>query len=342
MQTFLFLLLVVGSAAFSPSAVRIPAARLSLAASRPAALALSPRAQMRAAPDDNDGGARPAATRSAAAAPPAIVFKLNAATKWVVVAAQTAAVWSRRDFVAPFIVVGSIGATWATGQLKKLFNQARPAGAPFADPGMPSSHALVATFAAVGWATHLESAGHAAERGALLAGAALVSWLRVACGYHTTAQVGRRPPPPRVVRGSRETGSRLETARRDRRRDVRDDPRGRSSGVHLNRCNENHPIGALTTTNARPRRSRSAPCSARRARAGGCGSAAPSSRTTRGERPLWRGRRTSAARPCSSGATCARGAARTRPSSAWRAAPRGTTSDAAGNRRRAHTCGHRR
>ncbi|EOD20299.1 hypothetical protein EMIHUDRAFT_242187 [Emiliania huxleyi CCMP1516] len=75
--------------------------------------------------------------------PPEIVYAANAATKWLVVAAQTSAVALRRDLVSPYIVVGAIGASFATQRLKRAINQARPAGAPFTDPGMPSSHALI-------------------------------------------------------------------------------------------------------------------------------------------------------------------------------------------------------
>ena len=82
---------------------------------------------------------------------------------------------------------------------------------------MPSSHALVATFSAAAWAAHLctgalspvaataavagttAGIGGAAVVGshqvalaasaALLFGAAGVSWLRVACGFHSVSQV---------------------------------------------------------------------------------------------------------------------------------------------------------
>jgi len=114
------------------------------------------------------------------------VRKLNSSTKWLVTIAQTGAVWSRRDFVSPFLVLGAILSAFATGTLKELINESRPDGAPFADPGMPSSHALVSTFAAAGWALHLRSTVASAL---LLSGALSVSVLRVVCGYHTWAQV---------------------------------------------------------------------------------------------------------------------------------------------------------
>ena len=108
------------------------------------------------------------------------VRRLNSSTKWLVTIAQTGAVWSRRDFVSPFLVLGAILSAFATGTLKELINESRPAGAPFADPGMPSSHALVSTFAAVGWALHLRSTVASAL---LLSAAVSVSALRVSGGH---------------------------------------------------------------------------------------------------------------------------------------------------------------
>ena len=118
----------------------------------------------------------------------AVLFRANAATKWVVTAAQTGAVVSRRDLVAPYIVIGSILAAFGTKRLKKIINQQRPTGSPFTDPGMPSSHALVATFAATAWALHLRHAPLLSPL-VLMGSAALVSWMRVATGYHSWPQV---------------------------------------------------------------------------------------------------------------------------------------------------------
>ena len=114
------------------------------------------------------------------------MFALNAATKWLVVAAQTTAVVMRRDLVSPYIVIGSIVASFGTAALKRLIGQQRPPGSPFTDPGMPSSHALVGTFAAVGWAVHLRAPLATVW---LLLSAVVIAVLRVAVGYHTWAQV---------------------------------------------------------------------------------------------------------------------------------------------------------
>lgn len=118
---------------------------------------------------------------------PRVITAANGSTKWLVVLAMTSAVVTRRDFASPFIVVGTITAAFTTQALKKAFNQQRPAGAPFTDPGMPSSHALVATFAATAWAIELHTR---ATSIALALAAATVSVLRVAVGYHTWAQIG--------------------------------------------------------------------------------------------------------------------------------------------------------
>lgn len=118
---------------------------------------------------------------------PKIIYFLNAGTKWVVSLAVTVGVfWNPRRFQGPYIVVGSIAATYLAAYLKKIFDQGRPEGAPFTDPGMPSSHALVSFFVAMAWHHAL---GSGAGRPWLLASALLVSILRVICGYHTVPQI---------------------------------------------------------------------------------------------------------------------------------------------------------
>eukprot|EP00978_Attheya_sp_CCMP212_P025856 scaffold83974_cov46-Attheya_sp.AAC.7 len=122
---------------------------------------------------------------------PAFIFTLNASTKWLVTLAHTIAVWSRpQTFIAPFIVTGSIVAVYLTGGLKKIINQGRPEGAPFTDPGMPSSHSLVSFFAAVAWVSVLESyAGSNIGKALLVGAASMIAILRVLCGYHSLAQI---------------------------------------------------------------------------------------------------------------------------------------------------------
>lgn len=113
-----------------------------------------------------------------------IFFALNAATKWLVSIAVTAGVvWNPKTFRGPFIVVGGIGATVLATKLKRLVNQKRPEGAPFTDPGMPSSHALVSFFVANAWRPHLQGSPWT------MVAATVVSVLRVLCGYHTVPQI---------------------------------------------------------------------------------------------------------------------------------------------------------
>ncbi|CAE7369632.1 LPPE2 [Symbiodinium sp. CCMP2592] len=118
---------------------------------------------------------------------PASVRKLDASSKWLVTAGQTAAVVIRHDILSPYIVLGGIAASLFTAKIKRIVNQRRPPGSPLTDPGMPSSHALVATFMSVAWATQVQSGRTSAL---LLASAILISVLRVICGHHTWAQVG--------------------------------------------------------------------------------------------------------------------------------------------------------
>ncbi|CAE7610971.1 LPPE2 [Symbiodinium pilosum] len=129
----------------------------------------------------------PARVQLAAGRVPAGIRKLDASSKWLVTAGQTAAVVIRHDVLSPYIVLGGIAASLLTAKIKRIVNQRRPAGSPLTDPGMPSSHALVATFMSVAWVTQIQSSMISMM---LLASAVLISVLRVICGHHTWAQVG--------------------------------------------------------------------------------------------------------------------------------------------------------
>lgn len=118
--------------------------------------------------------------------PWAQIRKLDSSTKWLVTLAQTTAILVRRDVVGPYLTVGAILASLLTSIIKKVINQRRPAGAPFTDPGMPSSHALVSSFVASAWAIQLKSQCFTVV---LLAAAAVISVLRVLCGHHSWAQI---------------------------------------------------------------------------------------------------------------------------------------------------------
>lgn len=120
---------------------------------------------------------------------PAIIYKINASTKWVVTVATIVAVWSNpQNFFGPYIMVGSIAAVYLTVVLKNIIQQDRPEGAPFSDPGMPSSHSLVSFFLAVAWKSHLVAIA-SYDGMILLAAATAVATLRVVCGYHTIPQI---------------------------------------------------------------------------------------------------------------------------------------------------------
>ena len=121
------------------------------------------------------------------------LYKLNASTKWLITMAQTIAVWSRPyNYQGPFIVVGSIISVYITDVLKRVINQQRPTDAPslINDPGMPSSHSLVAFFLSTAWITAASTSLMMSAQLAILGAAFGVALLRVICGYHTYAQVG--------------------------------------------------------------------------------------------------------------------------------------------------------
>jgi hypothetical protein len=123
---------------------------------------------------------------------PPFVYKMNASTKWLVTFANSLALWARpSNFEGPFIVLGSILAVYFTVVLKKWINQGRPDGAPFTDPGMPSSHSLVTFFSVASWVAVLPASMKSLELSLLLwASASTVALLRVICGYHSYAQIG--------------------------------------------------------------------------------------------------------------------------------------------------------
>lgn len=125
-----------------------------------------------------------------------VLFYLNSSTKWLITVGNTVLVWIRPyDFRGPYILVGSLVAVYFTDFLKKVFNQERPEGSYLADPGMPSSHALVSFFLAVTWSKvfHGTAAGGGGavflDGNFLLSLATIISLLRVICGYHSILQI---------------------------------------------------------------------------------------------------------------------------------------------------------
>ena len=122
---------------------------------------------------------------------PQWMYRLNAATKWYITVANTAGIWLRvPQYEGPLVVVGAIASVYLTDVLKRIFNQNRPADAPFADPGMPSSHALVSCFLAAAWSgLWLLPQQQVGASAMVWTAAAMTSVLRVTCGYHTRAQI---------------------------------------------------------------------------------------------------------------------------------------------------------
>jgi membrane-associated phospholipid phosphatase len=125
------------------------------------------------------------------------LFRLNAGTKWIVTVLNTLSVWTRpHRYEGPLVVSGAIAAVYFTAYLKQIINQGRPEGAPFTDPGMPSSHSLTCFFIASAWSSLLLLAPAASMllptvvvQSLFWMGAMGVAWLRVVCGYHSPAQV---------------------------------------------------------------------------------------------------------------------------------------------------------
>jgi len=114
---------------------------------------------------------------------------LNASSKWLLTIANLYGVIRYRE-PAAFLCIGCILAFFGTEHLlKPLWNQARPACAPRADPGMPSSHSLGSFFACFAW-VHILQGVEGGDPTALLLGiSSIIASLRIVCGYHTIAQV---------------------------------------------------------------------------------------------------------------------------------------------------------
>ena len=128
-----------------------------------------------------------------------IFYFLNANTKWYVTVVNTMGIWLRvPHYEGPWIVVGAIASAFLADVLKQIMNHSRPAGSPFTDPGMPSSHSLVCFFMAAAWTTLLDPSlwitGNCHSlwigRGFAWTSAATIALLRVVCGYHSWNQIG--------------------------------------------------------------------------------------------------------------------------------------------------------
>ena len=123
--------------------------------------------------------------------PHPILVVINESTKWAVSAAVfiTLALL-HRNLTCNWWVLGSVLAASLCKALKSALNHARPHTARKEDPGMPSSHAnslaFLSTFASL-WLFHTNTTPFLPI--AIPALALFLTWLRVALGYHTIAQV---------------------------------------------------------------------------------------------------------------------------------------------------------
>lgn len=116
-----------------------------------------------------------------------------AQTRYIVSLAAFVALIVRDDARVTFAVAGAVANALGNKGLKRLIAQARPAGSPLHDPGMPSSHASSLFFFASYIALELKRI-HTPAFGipcaiALVAVAALAACYRVVAGFHTPAQV---------------------------------------------------------------------------------------------------------------------------------------------------------
>jgi dolichyldiphosphatase len=114
---------------------------------------------------------------------------INESTKWIVSSIAALFLISKHDSSVMWALLGSIVSSFLNKALKKAINQARPANARKADPGMPSSHAnslaFLGTYSSLALAQY-HSIGAAL---ALLFTSIFLTWLRVVLGYHTYPQV---------------------------------------------------------------------------------------------------------------------------------------------------------
>ena len=67
-------------------------------------------------------------------------------TKWIVSITAAGVLLYRRDALAVSVIVGALSNAVLGKVLKRILRQKRPDGAPLADPGMPSSHAMSLLF----------------------------------------------------------------------------------------------------------------------------------------------------------------------------------------------------
>eukprot|EP00445_Apocalathium_hangoei_P087049 CAMPEP_0204211888 /NCGR_PEP_ID=MMETSP0361-20130328/74822_1 /ASSEMBLY_ACC=CAM_ASM_000343 /TAXON_ID=268821 /ORGANISM="Scrippsiella Hangoei, Strain SHTV-5" /LENGTH=194 /DNA_ID=CAMNT_0051176139 /DNA_START=141 /DNA_END=722 /DNA_ORIENTATION=+ len=119
----------------------------------------------------------------------AVLAVVNDATKWVVSGGVAAWLLWRHDEGACWCVCGAVVNAFNCKVLKVIINQTRPSGACRADPGMPSSHGCSLGFLSAYMALVLSAWVGTLASGGALVGGLFLSWLRIALGFHTWAQV---------------------------------------------------------------------------------------------------------------------------------------------------------
>ena len=117
-------------------------------------------------------------------------------TKWIVSLSAAAVLLYRRDAIAVSAIFGALSNAVLGKTLKRVLRQKRPDGAPLADPGMPSSHAMSLFFlscylcaAILSWTPTWLPVQRAAAMGSLLCFSTFSAAWRVTSGLHTMAQI---------------------------------------------------------------------------------------------------------------------------------------------------------
>ena len=117
-------------------------------------------------------------------------------TKWIVSLSAAGVLLYRRDALAVSAIVGALSNAVIGKILKRILRQKRPDGAPLADPGMPSSHAMSLYFLScylcasiVAWTPAWAPFQKAVAMFALLAFSTSSAVWRVSSGLHTGSQI---------------------------------------------------------------------------------------------------------------------------------------------------------
>ncbi|CAD7700261.1 unnamed protein product [Ostreobium quekettii] len=118
---------------------------------------------------------------------------INDSTKWIVSSLVFAVLVWNPNFKSAWWVSGAIINSFVCKTLKLVINETRPESSRRREPGMPSSHAnslaFLSIFSALALYSERSIPGTTVVAATIVASAMFLSWLRVALGDHTTAQV---------------------------------------------------------------------------------------------------------------------------------------------------------